>query len=153
MSEAGEFTINLEHLQDYEFKVRFDLEGVDELRLDEPSPLGAQRGPNASRLLAAAAANCLSASLLYCLSKNDVPTGAAQTTATCRLVRNEAGRLRIGSMTVQIKIGEEIVNSPRFSRCSDLFEDFCVVTASIREGIPVAVELVDSDGTLLHRGD
>jgi len=153
MSEAGEFTIHLEQLQNYGFKVRFDWDGVDELRLDEPSPLGAQTGPNASRLLAAAAANCLSASLLYCLSRNEVPEGSAKTTANCRLVRNDAGRLRVGSLAVQIQIADELVNSPRFSRCSTLFEDFCVVTASIRNGIPVTVEVVDGAGKVLHRGE
>lgn len=153
MSEAGQFTIDLEHLQDYEFKVRFDWDGVDELLLDEPAPLGAQRGPNASRMVAAAAANCLSASLLYCLSKSEVPTGSTRTTATCRLERNDSGRLRIGSLEVKITIADELANSPRFKRCSELFEDFCVVTASLREGIPVSVDVLDTSGTLLHRGE
>ena len=39
------------------------------------------------------------------------------------------------------------------ARCKDLFEDFCVVTASIRQGIPVEVELMDGAGTLLHRSE
>ncbi len=40
MAEDGEFTIHLEHLNDFEFKVRFDWAGVADLLLDEPDPLG-----------------------------------------------------------------------------------------------------------------
>jgi hypothetical protein len=36
-------------------------------------------------------------------------------------------------------------------RCLDLFEDFCVVTASVRQGIPVTVEVVGPAGEVLHR--
>ena len=35
------------------------------------------------------------------------------------------------------------------SRCLELFEDYCVVTDSIRHGIPVAVEVVDENGMVL----
>jgi hypothetical protein len=31
----------------------------------------------------------------------------------------------------------------RFDRCGELFEDFCVVTASVRRGIPVHVRLAE----------
>jgi hypothetical protein len=34
-------------------------------------------------------------------------------------------------------------------RCTDLFEDFCVVTASIRKGIPVNVQVLDEAGERL----
>ena len=36
-------------------------------------------------------------------------------------------------------------------RCMAQFEDFCVVTESIRHGIPVDVEVVDAAGRPLHR--
>ena len=58
MSETKQFTIELEQLQGYVFKVSFDLGGVDDLLVDEPAPLGQGRGPNPSRLIAAAAAGC-----------------------------------------------------------------------------------------------
>lgn len=145
------FTIHLEHLEGYEFRVRFDWDTPD-LLMDEPAPLGAEHGPNATRLLAAAAANCLSASLLYCAAKNDAPAGALNTTATCTLTRNEKGRLRIGALKVEIRMTEALQDSPRTHRCLDLFEDFCVVTASLRDGIPVEVEVSEPDGTVVHRG-
>lgn len=151
MSEEGRFTLHLEQLEGFEFKLRFDWDGLPDLVLDEPPPLGGRAGPNPSRLLAAAAANCLSASLLYCVTKNEPPAGAMRTAVTCRLVRNDKQRLRIGGMDVRIEVDGALAEAVRFRRCLDLFEDFCVVTASIREGIPVAVEVCDPAGNVLHR--
>ena len=34
----------------------------------------------------------------------------------------------------------------RIQRCVDLFEDFCTVTASVRDGIPVHVEVAPTSG-------
>jgi len=150
MSEEGRFTLHLEQLEGYEFKVRFDWDQVPELIVDEPPPLGGRAGPNPSRLLAVAAANCLSASLLFCVTKNEPPAGAVKTAVTCRMVRNDKQRLRVGGLAVRIEVDETLADAARFKRCLDLFEDFCVVTASIRDGIPVAVEVCDPAGNVLH---
>jgi len=149
----NEFTIELEHLQEYEFKVRFGLDGAEDLLVDEPPPLGQGSGPNPSRLLATAAANCLGASLLYCVSKNQPPPGALHASATCSMKRNEKGRLRIGRISVRLSLKGELEQAVRMRRCLDLFEDFCVVTASLREGFPVEVEVLGRDGETLHRGE
>lgn len=146
MSEEGRFTIHLEQLEDYEFKVRFDWEQLDEVLMDEPPPLGSRQGPNASRMLAAAVGNCLSASLMYCLARSEVPPHSLATQVTCRIVRNERKRLRVGGLDVRIALAEPLTESARLKRCLQLFEDFCVVTASIREGIPVEVTVTDTQG-------
>ena len=152
MSEEGRFTLHMEQLEGYEFKVKFDWDQVADIVLDEPPPLGQRHGPNASRMLAAAVANCLSASLLYCLAKADVPSESVNTTVTCRVHRNDKGRLRIGGFDVSIRVAGELQASPRLKRCLDLFEDFCVVTASVREGIPVEVKVENEEGQDLLGG-
>jgi organic hydroperoxide reductase OsmC/OhrA len=151
--EVGKFTIHLEQEEDYAFRVKFDLKKADDILMDEPPPLGERNGPNASRLLAAAAANCLSASLMFCLAKEDVPARAVRTEATCTLVRNDKKRLRVGRLDVRITAGDELLNSKKSGRCMDLFEDFCVVTASIRQGISVGVEVYNESGELLHKAE
>ncbi len=153
MSEQGRFTIHLEQQEGYQLNIRFDWKRAADLLTDEPPPLGETAGPNASRLLAAAAANCLSASLLYCLGKEEPPDHSLRAEATCTLVRNPQKRLRIGGLDVKLVISDELSGSKRFERCKTLFEDFCVVSASIREGIPIAVSVVDEAGQLLHSSD
>lgn len=153
MSEEGRFTIHLEQQENYRMNVRFDWEKAADLLLDEPQPLGGASGPNASRLLAAAAANCMSASLLFCLAKDGPPANSLRAEATATMVRTENKRLRIGGMEVRLIVDEELVGSKRFDRCKDLFEDFCIVSASIRQGIPIKVSVEDEKGQVLHSSE
>jgi uncharacterized OsmC-like protein len=153
MSEEGRFTIQLEQQENYRMNVRFDWEKAAGLLVDEPPPLGEATGPNAARLVAAAAANCLSASLLFCLAKQEPPANSLRTEATCIMVRTENKRLRIGGMEVRLIIDEKLAGSNRFSRCKDLFEDFCTVSASLRDGIPIKVSVEDEKGQLLHSSE
>ena len=150
MSEDKSFTVELEHLEGYEFNVRFDAAELADMRVDEALPLGKLAGPNPSRMLAVAAANCLSASLLFCLNRDDVPAGALKTKVTCSLTRNDRKRLRVGHLGVRIELSEEQSQAKKLGRCKELFEDFCVVTASIREGIDVDVEVANSEGEIIH---
>lgn len=152
-TEEGRFTIQLEQREGFEINVAFDWKRAADLLMDEPPPLGGTNGPNASRLLAAAVGNCLSASLLYCIGKEEPPDQSLRTEVTCVMVRNEKKRLRIGSMEVRLIVAPALLESKRFERCKTLFEDFCVVSASVRAGIPMKVLVLDEAGNLLHQSD
>jgi len=138
-SSVTEFTLELEQIHDFEFRTRFDKPQYADLTLDEPAPLGADHAPNASRILAAAIANCLSASLLFCARKSRVGIGPIRTRVTAQIVRNERSRLRIGG--VQVEIDPQFTDPEKAARCLGMFEDFCVVTESVRQGIPVNVKV------------
>jgi organic hydroperoxide reductase OsmC/OhrA len=150
MSEVQHFSVELEQQEGFEFRVRFDAPRDAELALDEPPPLGAGSGPNAARLVAAAVANCLSASLVFCLrNKFRQNPGPVRAMATGRLERNAAGRYRIAGIDVVISLAEKRGELPHQERCMEQFEDFCVVTESIRRGIPVSVTVFDAAGAIL----
>lgn len=140
-TQVHEFRIRIEQIQDFEYRVHFDKEHHEPLHMDEPEPLGKDRAPSASRVLAAAIGNCLSASLLFCLRKSRVEARGMQTEVLVRILRNERGRLRIGKVTVAIDPGIAEADRERAARCLSLFEDFCVVTQSVRQGIDVEVEV------------
>lgn len=149
MSGEQSFTITMEQMEGLAFKVRFDWDTAPPLLLDEPEPLGRMHGPNASRLVAAAVGNCLTASLLFCLQRSKVSLAGATTSVTGSIVRHDKGRLRIGGFKVRIELPVGSEERERIERCLSLFEDYCVVTASIRSGIPVEVEVVDNAGQTL----
>jgi organic hydroperoxide reductase OsmC/OhrA len=152
MSDAHSFSVELEQQEGFEFRARFDWPGVSELVLDEPEPLGGRKGPNAARLVAAAAANCLAASLVFCLrNKFRQAPGPVRARATGRLERNEKGRYRIAGIDVTLSMSEKLGELPHQQRCLEQFEDFCVVTESIRRGIPVTVTVVDAAGAVVAK--
>lgn len=146
MSDEQTFEIRLKRTQRYEFDVDFEQPGVPGFVVDETPPLGEGHGPSPARVLATAIGHCLSASALFCLGKAHVDVRAFHTTVSARLVRNERGRLRIGGLAVRLHPVVAPGDRDRMHRCLELFEDFCIVTESVRRGIEVQVQ-VDVGGT------
>lgn len=150
MSETQTLRLTLEQESHYAFRIRFDETDIPDLLTDEPEPLGKGEGPNPTRLLLSAVANCLSASLLFALRKFKNSPGKLVTQATAELVRNEQGRLRVGHIHADIRLAEAGAAHASLERILAQFENFCVVTESVREGIDVSVSITDADGVQLH---
>jgi hypothetical protein len=58
--------------------------------------------------------------------------------------------IRLGGFDEAIELAEESGALQHLDRCMAQFEDFCVITESIRHGIPVSVKVVDAAGRTLH---
>lgn len=140
-SEQNVFITKLDRVKDYQFKVEFDSPGMPELVTDEAEPLGKNAGPNPSRLLSAAVGNCLSSSLLFCLSKARVDVDGLRASVETVMRRNEKGRWRIASLKVKLHPAIKAEDIPESKRCLEVFEDFCIVTESVRKGIEVNVDI------------
>jgi uncharacterized OsmC-like protein len=134
---AGEFAVRVEQVDGFDFIVRFDKDSFEPVRLDEPPPLGHDHAPNAARYLAAAVGNCLAASLVYCAKRAGHALTDVTASVKVTLVRNEQRRLRIGHIGVSVVAPG--ASEPALAGCLASFEDFCVVTQSVRHGIDVEV--------------
>lgn len=143
------YTVELVLREDYRFEVDFGQPSVAALVTDAPPPLGAGTGPDSEQLLVAAVANCLSSSLLFSLRKFKNFSIHMHTTAHAELSRNQHGRLRMARIEVDIHLGAPATTLRLLDRALAQFEDFCVVTQSVRVAIPIAVRVFDSSGTLL----
>lgn len=149
MSET--VSVSLEQISDYEFRVRFEESTIPDIRTDLSAPLGHDAGPNPERLLTAAVANCLSASLLFSLSKfKNIPGGKLRATATSETGRNAEKRVRVANISVKLELPGVAADYQSLDRVLSQFENFCTVTESVRDGVEVAIAVVDSSGATLH---
>ena len=116
MSENGTFSLTLERVKKYEFQAKFDWHHLEPIILDEPAPLGNNKGANAARLLGASVANCLSASLPFCLEKSRMEVKGIKTDVKDFLERNERGRWRVVRLDVYIALDVPNEKPQRISR-------------------------------------
>ena len=124
----------------YKFNVTFDEIGGT-LHTDEPKPVGRDEGPTASMMLSAAVGHCLASSLLFCLEKSRVKAKDIEADVITSTRRAEGGRWRIGDIKVNLKMDIAEGDKEKFERCKGMFQDFCVVSSSIRNGIPIDVNV------------
>ncbi len=124
----------------YRFRVEMDRPEWT-LLVDEPPPIGEGAGPNPARLLAVAVGHCLASSLRYCLERARTPADVSAT-VDVEVRRNERGRWRVARVQVRLNLsGVDPARQSTVDRCLGLFEDFCIVTESVRKGVPVDVDV------------
>jgi uncharacterized OsmC-like protein len=138
----SEMTVRLRRLDKFKFEVDYGDVAGTKLLMDEPSPIGDDQGPSAGRVLASAVANCLMASLGFCMSKRGADDVPMEAEATVTVDRNEKNRLRIVGIKVKIHVDKKEEHAVAFEKCSRVFEEFCIVTSSVKEGIQVETEIV-----------
>jgi organic hydroperoxide reductase OsmC/OhrA len=148
MSETRDYKVSLRFVRGYEFVATFpESEALPPIVFDEPPPMGEGTGPNAAAVLAAAIGNCLAASFAFCLRKVRLEPVDVSAEVVAHVARNEQGRFRIKGIDVELTPEVLEQDRPRLQRCEQLFEDFCIVTESVRRGIPVNVKVIEPAST------
>ncbi len=118
---------------------------IDEEHREEVDMLG----PNPSRMLALAILGCLSASFIFCLKKREFKVEDFNAEAEVIILRNEKGFWRIKK--IEVDIVPKIENPETLKRAKQclkplkdgfsFFEQYCIVTQSVRSGIEVNVNI------------
>ena len=140
MSDIHSHQVNLQLVTKYRVMAEFpEVSGTPSLLFDEGLPVGDGQGPNAAMVLGASIGDCLSATLMNCLIRAHVDVEALTATVLTCVVRNQAGRYRISGIEVELCPIVPAGERAGLERCQAVFQDYCTVTESVREGIPVTV--------------
>ena len=141
-------TVDLKQDKDFRFAIQFG-EGIPVLYGDETPPLGNATGPTPAQLLAASVGNCMSDSLLFAIRKFKQHPEPIQTTVAATVDRNAENRMRVQNINVKLTLGVAAASLAHLDRALEQFEEFCTVGQSVRQGIPVTIEVYDSEGLRL----
>lgn len=141
-------TVRVTQKNDYQFEAQFGA-GVPAIVGDEPAPIGQGAGPSPIQLLASAVANCLSSSLLFALRKFRQKPEPLRAEVTAEVGRNAENRLRVLALRAKLTLGVPAATLEHLDRVLGQFEAFCTVTQSVAAGIPVTVQVFDSEGAQL----
>lgn len=130
--------VTVDQVERYRFEVGYPGTTLRPLTVDEPIPLGTGTGPDPALALAGAVGHCLSSTLFNTLERSHVRATPIRTEVTVTFGRNERGRKRVASLDVHIDCAPvDESDRERFDRCVAIFEDYCTVTGSVREGVKV----------------
>ena len=116
---------------------------------DEPAPLGEGKGPSPVQMLAASVGNCLSDSLFFALAKFKQKPEPIHTTVNALVGRNAEGRMRVLHIEAMIHLGVEAGKLEHLDRALKQFQEFCTVTQSVGQGIPIHIRVMDATGLIL----
>ncbi|MHA1803627.1 MAG: OsmC family protein [Promethearchaeota archaeon] len=132
------------------FSSELNHEQVKQLVIDETiEKEGRARGPDAAELLGLAILSCLSASFLFCLQKKNLTVDDLETTAEISFKKNEKGYVRVKAIDVKLipkstdpSVLRRIEQCKREVKSGHMFfEETCIITSSVREGIKVTVDM------------
>src|SRR5204862_6741843 len=107
---------------------------------DHPPP-SVQGAPDAAELVSAAVDDSGPTSRITTLDKSCATAESMTKTVVTNVERNEAGKFRISEIDVQL-VPQVAGDAPTSrGRYESLLEDFCIVTESVRRGVPVSVSV------------
>jgi len=146
--EDTKVSIKLE--KDMIFKLQKVYKNLDSLLIDESLEEQQEKvGPDAASLLGLAVISCLSASLLFCLNKRNLTLDDLEAKADISFKEPKKGYKRVASIDVSMipKTSDPEVFK-RLKQCIKeikdghmFFEESCIITPSVREGINIQVNV------------
>ncbi len=132
----------LDQVDHYRFTVRFPGTPLEPRVVDESPPIGAGAGPDPVLQLATTIGHCMSSTLVNTMERSRIRITPVRTRVTVHLGRNARGRKRVTSMEVQIECAPlDEADRARFDHGVEIFEDYCTVSGSVREGVRIGTRV------------
>ena len=145
-AEFSSLRVEVDQVDRYRFEVSYPESSLPPLTVDEPPPVGGGTGPDPASALAAAVGHCLGSTLFNTLERSHVPATPIRTAVTITFGRNGAGRKRVVALDARIECAPlNESDRERFDRSVAIFEEYCTVTGSVREGIRVLTHVCPPD--------
>ena len=122
------------------------------LDVDEPAQFhGDDRGPSSLEYLCVGIGGCMGTSLVYCLKRFKATFSELKVEAAAEIHHVPPNRmLRVTALHVDFHITPDPQtpdNIENIQECYEHFAKYCVVTQSVKQGIPFDIQLKISDET------
>jgi len=130
----------LDYTKDLLFKA--SARNFKDFNVDEPASFhGTDLGPSAVEYLLIGIGGCLGTTFIYCLQKNNIELETFEVVVDGTLSHTGPKMLlRLAKVDVNLKFTPKEVNSDEeINRCMKEFTEYCVVTNSIANGLPINV--------------
>ncbi len=143
MSEQLKTKVGLKQEEEMIFKCDLGQLKIQNLYIDEKHKQETERiGPSPAKLLALSVLGCLAASFTFCLQKKDFTLSNLEGKAEVTIARNDKGFWRVKKIDIIIipKVGDPKMRK-RVDQCRKFFEQYCIISESVRNGIDLNVNL------------
>jgi uncharacterized OsmC-like protein len=143
MSTELKTKVGLKQEEEMIFKFEFGNPKMDNLYIDETNRKEIEKiGPSPAKLLASSVLGCLAASFSFCLQKKNFSLSGFEGKAEVSIVRNEKGFWRVRNIDIELnpKIDTPEMRK-RADQCKRFFEQYCIISESLRTGFEVNVNL------------
>jgi organic hydroperoxide reductase OsmC/OhrA len=91
----------------------------------------------------------LSDSLFFALAKFKQKPEPIHTTVNALVGRNAEGRMRVLNIKAKLRLGVKASQLDHLDRVLEQFQEFCTVTQSVGQGIPIHILVMDITGLIL----
>ncbi|MFB0563880.1 MAG: OsmC family protein [Candidatus Lokiarchaeia archaeon] len=124
----------------HQLKFKAKLDGLHDLEMDELEPHGTDSAPNPADYLLLAVGGCLASSFIFSISKFDVSLKKMHAKVRGKYTRvNERVRIERVDVVLEVDPSTEKDLQEIKEWCIDVFRNFCIVSESIRRGLPIGV--------------
>ena len=122
-------------------KLVMDSQVTDDIVIDTTDiPLEGRAGTSA-KLLGAACLNCYVGTFEDAMEARGAIINKLQGTATILKGKDDQGRTKISSITMEVEVGFDDIYLPKFEKCKKIMKRGCLITYSIESSINITYDI------------